>query len=109
MHESVAELSPIVLYVVMNQVSGMHQFDSFEHLVGNHENGLERKTTTTFVKLIFKTWAQEVHHHEIVGILGAEVVDFRKAWGILKLSVYLIFMAKLRATGPVLLKLNRNL
>ena len=25
MHESVAELSPIVLYVVMNQVSGMYQ------------------------------------------------------------------------------------
>ena len=33
----------------------------------------------------------------------------RKSWGILKLSIYLVFVTKLRASSPMLLKLYCNL
>ena len=41
------------LDIAVNQMTRMHQFDAFEHLIGDHEDGLERKSATALVELIF--------------------------------------------------------
>lgn len=73
--------------ITMDQMAGMHEFDSFKHLVRNHENRLERESTPAFVKLILEGWTKKVHYHKIVGILCSKIVDFGKARCILKLTV----------------------
>jgi len=40
--------------ITVDQVAGVHQFDALEHLIGNHENGLEGESSATLVELIFE-------------------------------------------------------
>ena len=45
-----------------------------EHLVSDHEHSFEGEATAAFVDLIFQT-SEDVHRHEVVRVLGPEVVD----------------------------------
>jgi hypothetical protein len=49
--------------ITMDQVTGVHQFDTFQHLIGNHEYGLEGETASAFVELIFQGRTEQIHHH----------------------------------------------
>jgi len=69
--------------VTMDQVAGVHQFDTLQHLVGDHKNGLEGKSPSALVELILEGRTKEIHNHQVVGILGSEVVDLGKSGSIL--------------------------
>lgn len=97
------------LDVPVDQVAGVHQFHALEHLVGDHEDGLETEATAAFVELVLEGGAEEIHHHEVVGVLGAEVVDFGEAGGILELAVDFVFVAELGAAGSVLFEFYGHL
>lgn len=93
------------LDIAMDQVSRVHELHALEHLIGDHEDGLERESTAALVKLIFERGSKEVHDHEVVRILGSKVVDLGKAWGVLQFAVDFVLVTQLRASCSVLLKL----
>jgi len=95
--------------IAMDQMTGMHQFDAFEHLIGNHENRLERKSTSALVELIFEGRTEQIHDHEVIGILGTEIMDLGKAGCVLQFAVDLVFVTQLRTPGSVFFKLDGDL
>ena len=95
--------------VAVDKVAGVHELHALEHLVSDHEDGFEGEATAAFVKLIFKGGAKEVHDHEVVGVLGAEVVNLGEAGRILELTVDFVFVAELGTAGPVLFKFYGHL
>ena len=68
-----------------------------EHLVSDHEHGFEGEATATFVDLIFQT-SEDVHSHEVVRVLGPEVVDLGEAGRILELTAYFVRFLNFTAT-----------
>ena len=42
------------LDVAMDEMAAVHDLNSFQHLISNHENGFETKSPSTFVELILK-------------------------------------------------------
>ena len=97
------------LDITMDQMARMHQFHSFQHLIGDHEDCLETETTAAFVELIFEGGSKKVHDHEIIGVLGTEVVDFGKAGSILQFTVDFVFVAELGAAGSMLFEFYSHL
>jgi len=95
--------------ITMNQVTRVHQFYALKHLIGDHENGLERESSSTLVELILEGRTQKVHHHKIVGILSSEVVDLGESGGILQFPINLVFVTQLRTPSTMLLELHGNL
>ena len=93
----------------MNQVAGVHEFNTLEHLIGNHKNGLERESTAALVELILEGGTKEIHNHEVVGILGTKVVDLGETGGVLQFTVDLVFVSKLRTSRTVLFELDSYL
>jgi hypothetical protein len=97
------------LDITMDQMAGMHQFHPLQHLIGDHENGFEAEATSAFVELIFEGGPEEIHDHEVVAVLGAEVVDFGESGGILEFAVDFVFVAKLGAAGSMLFEFHSHL
>jgi len=97
------------LDITMDQVAGMHEFNTLKHLVGNHQNGLQGEPTSTLVELILEGRTEEIHNHEVVGILGSEVVDLGESGSILQLTVHLVFVTQLRTPSAVLFEFDGNL
>jgi len=97
------------LDIAMDQVAGVHEFDALEHLVGDHEHGLEGESSAAFVELVLEGGTEEVHDHEIVGILGSKVVDLGETGGVLQFTVDLVFVTQLRTPGAVLFELDGDL
>ena len=97
------------LNVTVDEVAAVHDLDALEHLVRDHEHGLEAEPPPALVELVLEGRAQEVHDHEVVGVLGAEIVDLGEAGGVLELAVHLVLVAELRAAGAVLFELHRHL
>lgn len=95
--------------ITVDQVAGMHQFHTLEHLIGNHEDSLEGESAAALVELIFERRSEKVHDHEVVRILGSKVVDFGESRSVLQFTVDLVFVTQLRASGSVLLELDSNL
>jgi hypothetical protein len=52
--------------ITVDKVAGVHELNSLQHLVSNHEYGFEGKATTAFVELILKGWTEKIHDHQIV-------------------------------------------
>ena len=97
------------LNVTMDQMPRVHEFDTFQHLIGYHKNRLEREPTSTLVELIFQGRSQQVHYHEIVRILCAEIMHLGKARSILQFTINLVLVTKLRTPGAVLFELYSDL
>ena len=97
------------LDVAVDEVAGVHQLDALQHLVGDHEDRLEGEAAAALVELILEGGAEQVHHHEVVRVLGAKVVDLGEARGILQLSVHLVLVSELRAAGAMLFEFDGNL
>jgi hypothetical protein len=97
------------LNITVDQVARVHQFYTLQHLISDHKNGLERKSSTTFVELIFQRGSKKVHDHEIVGILCSKVMNFGETRSILQFTVYLIFVTQLRTSSSVLFELDSHL
>jgi hypothetical protein len=97
------------LNITVDQVTGVHQFDTLEHLIGNHKDSLQGESTTALVELVLEGRAEEVHNHEVVGILGSKVVDLGESGSILQLTVDLVFVTQLRASGAMLFELDGDL
>lgn len=97
------------LDITVDQVARVHEFYTFEHLIGNHKNGLEGESTSTLVELILEGRTEEIHNHEVVGILGSKVVDLGKSGSILQFTVDLVFVTQLRTPSSVLFELHGNL
>ena len=95
--------------IPVDQVAGVHQLHALQHLIGDHEDGLETEATAAFVELILERGAEQIHHHEVVGVLGAEVVDFGEAGGILELAVDFVFVAELGAACSVFFEFDGHL
>ena len=93
----------------MDKMARVHELHTLKHLVRDHEHGFEGEATAAFVELIFQTGSEEVHHHEVVGVLGPEVVDLGEAGRILELTVYFVLVAELRAAGAMLFEFYGNL
>ena len=87
----------------------MHQLDTLQHLIGHHQDRLQTEASSTLVELIFQRRSQQVHDHQVVGILRAEIVHLGKAGRVLQLSVHLVLVAELRTAGAVLFKLDGHL
>ena len=79
-----------------------------EHLVSDHEHGFEGEATAAFVDLIFQT-SEEVHRHEVVRVLGPEVVDLGEAGRIFELTIYFVLVTELGAAGAMLFEFYCNL
>ena len=97
------------LDITVNQVAGVHEFNTLEHLIGDHKNGLERESTAALVELILEGGTKEIHNHEVVGILCTKVVDLGETGGILQFTVDLVLVSKLRTSRTVLFELDSYL
>lgn len=97
------------LDITVDQVARVHEFHALEHLVGDHEDGLEGESSATLVELILERRTEEVHYHEVVRILGPEVVNLGESGGILQFTVDLVFVTQLRTPGAVLFELDGDL
>ena len=97
------------LDVTMNQVAGVHKFNTLEHLIGDHKDGLERESAAALVELILEGGTKEIHNHEVVGILGTKVVNLSETGGILQFTVDLVLVSKLRTSRTVLFELDGDL
>ena len=97
------------LDVTVDEVAGVHQLDALQHLVGDHEDRLEGESAAALVELILEGRAEKVHHHEVVRILGAKVVDLGEARGILQLTVHLVLVTELWTASAMLFEFNSNL
>jgi hypothetical protein len=40
------------LDVAVNQMTRMHEFNAFQHLIGHHEHSFEREPSAAFIELI---------------------------------------------------------
>jgi hypothetical protein len=49
--------------ITMDKVTGVHELNTLQHLISNHEDGFEGESTATFVELILKGWTEEIHNH----------------------------------------------
>ncbi len=94
------------LNITVDQVARVHEFDTFKHLVGNHEDGLEGEPTPTLVELILKGRTEKIHNHEVVGILSSKVVNLSESRGVLQFTVDLVLVTQLRAPGSMLFELD---
>ena len=65
------------LDVPVQEASRMQVLNSFDHLVADGEDGFERKGFSLRHKDVFKTLAQEVHHHEIEAVFNAGCINPR--------------------------------
>lgn len=97
------------LDITMDQVTRVHQFHTFQHLIGNHENCFERESTSAFVELILERRTKQIHNHQVVRVLGSKVVNLGKARGILQFTVHLVFVTELRTPGSMLFELDSDL
>lgn len=97
------------LDITVDEMAGVHQLDALQHLVGDHEDRLEGEPAAALVELILEGGAEEVHHHEVVRVLGAKVVDLGEARGILQLTVHLVLVAELRTASAMLLEFDGDL
>ena len=97
------------LDITVNQVAGVHEFNTLEHLIGDHKNGFERESTAALVELILEGGTKEIHNHEVVGILGTKVVNLGETGGILQFTVDLVLVSKLRTSRTVLFELDSYL
>ncbi len=95
--------------ITMDQVARMHQFNTFKHLVSNHENRFQREPPSAFVELIFQRGTEQIHDHKIVRILCSEVVDLSETRGVLQFTVHLVFVTKLGAPCSMFLELYSDL
>jgi hypothetical protein len=94
------------LDIAMDQMPRMHNLDTFQHLIGNHQHSLETEPTPALVELILQTGTQQIHDHEIVRILRPKVMDLGEPGSILELAVHLVLVTELGASGSVLLELD---
>lgn len=46
------------LDIAMDQVPGVHDLHAFQHLIGNHKDGLEGEPTSALVELILEGWTE---------------------------------------------------
>ena len=93
----------------MDQVTRVHQFDALEHLIGNHQYSFEGEAAPALVELIFQGRSEKIHDHQVIRILGTEIVYLGKAGSILQFSVNLVFVSQLRTSGTMLFELDGNL
>lgn len=97
------------LDISVNQVARVHQLDALQQLISNHQDSLERKATAALVELILQRGTKEIHHHQVVTVLGSKVVNLGKPGSVLQLTVHLVLVTELRAAGSVLFKLDSDL
>lgn len=97
------------LDVTVDEMAGVHQLDALQHLVGDHEDRLEGESAAALVELILEGRAEKVHHHEVVRVLGAKVVDLGEARGILQLTVHLVLVTQLRTASAMLFEFDSDL
>ena len=97
------------LDVAVDEVARVHELNALEHLVGHHEHRLEREAAAALVEVVLERRAQQVHDHEVVRVLRAEVVHLCESGRVLQLAVDLVLVAQLRAAGAVLLELDGHL
>ncbi|KAL7554876.1 hypothetical protein ACHAWF_018693 [Thalassiosira exigua] len=97
------------LDVAVDEVAAVHDLHALEHLIGDHEDGLEAEAASALVELVLEGGPEEVHDHEVVGVLGSEIVDLGEAGGVLELAVDLVFVAKLGAARAMLFEFHGHL
>ena len=57
----------------------MYELESLEHLVCQHENGLEAELPLAVVEQVLQGWTQQVDDHDIIVSLHPEPVHVRNA------------------------------
>ena len=62
-----------------------------------------------FVEEVFKRRAQQVHDHDVVVVLGPEVVHRAETVAIRELAVHFVLVSQLGTPGPLPLKLDGDL
>lgn len=63
------------LDVTVNEVSLVYRLDAGEHLLGDHDDGLDGESATAVVEEVFKRRSEEVNDENVVETLLTEVVD----------------------------------
>jgi len=97
------------LDIAMDEMPTVHNFHAFQHLIGDHQYRFEGEPPSAFVELILKRRSEQIHNHEVVGVLRSEVMDLGEARGILEFAVYLVFMAELGAARAVFFEFHGDL
>mmetsp|Transcript_31907 Transcript_31907/g.77324 ORF Transcript_31907/g.77324 Transcript_31907/m.77324 type:complete len:272 (+) Transcript_31907:158-973(+) len=97
------------LDISVNQVARVHQLDTLQKLISHHQDSLERKATSALVELILQRRTKEIHHHQVVRVLGSKVMNLGKPRSVLQFTVHLVLVTKLRAAGSMLFKLDSDL
>lgn len=69
----------------------------------------EAKPPRASIKKIFQRRAKQIHYHNIVIILIAEIMHFTKSMAVCDLTVHFVLMSQLRTTSPLSLKFYSNL
>jgi len=88
----------------------MHVLDPLQHLVPDHEGGLQVVLLTAHVEKVLQRLPAKVHHHHVVLPLRAHVVDVGEAGidggVVLEAAQYLGLVEQLRALGGGLLQFD---
>ena len=98
--------------VPVDDSSSVDVLYSLDHLVGDHQHGLEAQLPLTVVEQVFETFAEQVHDHEIVIAFSAVVKNLRdgladySAVGV-EPQVDLTLVVELLVFGVDIFELNR--
>lgn len=79
------------------------------YIIQSLHTSLEAKSSLTFVEQVFKRWAEEVHHHNIIVILSSKMIYRTKTMTIGQFSIYFVLMAQLWAPRAMSFKFHSHL
>lgn len=97
------------LDVPVDEMAIVHDLHAFQYLVCELQHSSEGKAAATLVEQILQRVTQQLHYHHVVAIELPKIVDFAKACAMLKFSIDLVFMAKLRASCAMLFEFDGHL
>lgn len=74
-----AEEEVVRLYIPMDDVLLVQEFDAFQHLIPDHQGTFQRHYFVVVDEDIFHTRSQQVHQHDIILPFGGHSMDFGQA------------------------------
>lgn len=92
--------------IPVQEMAGVYELDSLQHLVSEHQNGLEGEFALAVVQKILEGGPKEVDDHHIVVAFDSEPMYVRDTDATLKDTVELGLIEELRMLGPDWLQLD---
>ena len=74
---AMADQKVIRLHITMDEVIIVQEFQPLNHLISNHQSGLDCEFTLAKIKCVLETWAKKIHDHSVVITFHSEPVNRR--------------------------------